>query len=780
MKLKTRIALGFATVILMSAAASTLGVLNLDRISRANRNAVAIGELADRLKDARLHEAGASGGDAGDAAAIGQELTALSQTLDRLAITGADLTPVRQSFADYNGAVDQGIAAAAAVAQARARLATALAEIDTYAGTTASREDGNAQVARDRAQDLGRQMAALNDTLVKLRSIQDGVATLRAALRPAASGDDLAGAATQAASLAETISALDGQISPNGWDDLNDAATRLSAAVAAARAADADSEARQAALGDAASALGDLAAAAGDLTTQKSSYGDAMRQLSDDAQKNFRNGMQSAAIAEHLLVLSRDVRLLQDQSDPDRIMSEAARLAGAMTSGVKDMMALSDNRMGDGITALAKTIPAVYGDIAGAIRVGTVARQQMNRAALALSTATASLVADERQTAAATATRSRRVLIGFGIGAVILSTLLSTGIGLGASRGIARLTEGMRRIADGELDFAVPHFGRRTELAAMAAALAIFRDQARQKSALESAAAATREQSERERRHAVEEMVSMFEGTVRSVVREVAAAAVQLRENAARLRQSAEQATALSAEAAGGTRDSEGAAQLVAHAAESLTRAIGEITARVEESGQTANVAVASARSAQDRLADLSQVNEQVNDIINLIQQVAAQTHLLALNATIEAVRAGDAGRGFVVVASEVKALAGQSREATDNISGRVAAIAATTGAAMKAMVEVGDSIARMGGLFTAVAGAVSEQDSATRDIARAAGAAVSSAGQISGAIAAVAEAAGATGRAAGDLNDAAHALSGLSAQLEGAVDQFVATARAA
>jgi len=63
---------------------------------------------------------------------------------------------------------------------------------------------------------------------------------------------------------------------------------------------------------------------------------------------------------------------------------------------------------------------------------------------------------------------------------------------------------------------------------------------------------------------------------------------------------------------------------------------------------------------------------QNVGKIAQQIEEVASQTNLLALNATIEAARAGEQGKGFAVVAGEVKALAGQTRSATEEISGSV------------------------------------------------------------------------------------------------------------
>jgi len=95
---------------------------------------------------------------------------------------------------------------------------------------------------------------------------------------------------------------------------------------------------------------------------------------------------------------------------------------------------------------------------------------------------------------------------------------------------------------------------------------------------------------------------------------------------------------------------------------------VHKIAEQVDRSRRISSEAVARAEKADARIADLAQAAARIGDVVQLINSVAAQTNLLALNATIEAARAGDAGRGFAIVAQEVKALAAQTAKATEEI----------------------------------------------------------------------------------------------------------------
>lgn len=208
-----------------------------------------------------------------------------------------------------------------------------------------------------------------------------------------------------------------------------------------------------------------------------------------------------------------------------------------------------------------------------------------------------------------------------------------------------------------------------------------------------------------------------FESEIGSVVDGVSTASTTMGETAEILGHGAsvtkEHATAVAAASEQTTTNM----QTVAAATTELTNSAREVGDQVGRSTEITRQAVARAEDANKIVHGLSTAAERIGEVIELINSIAAQTNLLALNATIEAARAGEAGRGFAVVAQEVKALSAQTARATEEISGQIAEVQASTRAAVDSIQAVGKIVGEIDQITTWVAQTVTAQGQATDEI---------------------------------------------------------------
>ncbi|MCC8938092.1 methyl-accepting chemotaxis protein [Bradyrhizobium sp. Arg68] len=345
---------------------------------------------------------------------------------------------------------------------------------------------------------------------------------------------------------------------------------------------------------------------------------------------------------------------------------------------------------------------------------------------------------------------------------------------------ITGMTAAMRKIAAGDTATMIPAQDRRDEVGAMAQSVQVFKDSMIEAVRLRGEQDELKKRSETEKHGFLGRMADEFENGVRASLDALAGAAVELRATSNSMSTAADDASRQATTVAAVAQQASANVQTVAAATEELSSSVSEIGRQVAQSTEIAHKAVEEANRTNTTVQGLSAAAQKIGDVINLISDIASQTNLLALNATIEAARAGEAGRGFAVVASEVKSLASQTAKATEEISAQVAAMQEATTEAVHAIEHIGGTIGGINEITVAIASAVEEQGSATREIARNVQEAARGTSEVSGNIGVVTRAAGETGTAAGRVLTSAEQLNTQAAALRQKVDSFLANIRAA
>ena len=203
-------------------------------------------------------------------------------------------------------------------------------------------------------------------------------------------------------------------------------------------------------------------------------------------------------------------------------------------------------------------------------------------------------------------------------------------------------------------------------------------------------------------------------GRLRDLFQESLRAAAELRTVASETEQIARDGTSSFEEILDSTSQ-------ISSAATELAASVTELTQRTESSRAIEEEAQRLLKGTTDTMAQIETAVGEMSEIIGVISEITRQTNLLALNAAIEAARAGEAGRGFGVVASEVKALAGKTGESTKDIQARISRVNSATSSGAESVAKLRKSVSHLLEFLTNVSSAVYEQDAATREIAEAA-----------------------------------------------------------
>jgi methyl-accepting chemotaxis protein len=361
---------------------------------------------------------------------------------------------------------------------------------------------------------------------------------------------------------------------------------------------------------------------------------------------------------------------------------------------------------------------------------------------------------------AATIATVLAVIVMMGFLATVLSRLVV--------RPVKEMTGAMDKLAAGDVRTEIPGQDRTDEIGRMAAAVAVFRDNAIERTRLENAAEEGRVLSEGERRerealkareaaeihHAVEALADglgrLAEGDLahridapfaghldrlrtdfNHSVTKLHTAMTTVGQNARAIDAGATEIRSAADDLARRTEQQAASVEETAAALEEITTTVKDSTRRAEEVGSLVSRTRSGAeksgevvRRAVSAMQGIEKSSSEITNIIGVIDDIAFQTNLLALNAGVEAARAGEAGKGFAVVAQEVRELAQRSANAAKEIKALITtsgeqvrsgvSLVDETGAALESIVR---EVQEINGHVNAIVTAAREQSTGLQEI---------------------------------------------------------------
>lgn len=343
---------------------------------------------------------------------------------------------------------------------------------------------------------------------------------------------------------------------------------------------------------------------------------------------------------------------------------------------------------------------------------------------------------------------------------------------------INSLTTSMVGLANRDYATIIPFQNRGDEMGDMARSVEIFKQNGIAVQKLEAEQAALKIKAEEDKKEAMNMLANDFDSRTSGIIKSLAAAATEMQATAAQMTSASTNTAHASQIVASAATEADSNVQTVAAATEELSASSSEIARQISSVAEKSTRASSEAVKTSQQVGELNGLADSIGEVIGAIKDIAEQTNLLALNATIEAARAGEAGKGFAVVADEVKKLATETASKTIQIDERVGKIQAAIRATVEAVGRIINDVNDIDHSTSTVASAVEEQNAATAEIGRNVSEASSGTQQVAQNIVDVQRSAEETGEAANNLNQAANELAEIAENLQEQVSDFLSEIR--
>lgn len=286
------------------------------------------------------------------------------------------------------------------------------------------------------------------------------------------------------------------------------------------------------------------------------------------------------------------------------------------------------------------------------------------------------------------------------------------------------------------------------------------------------------QQAEAEKTEAQVQLADAFESNVGALVDGLAAEAQQVN-GSARAMDAISDALATQSESALHNVDlGSSHVNSTAAAIEEMSVTIADVSRQVAGTQTISAQAVTEAEAATTMMRKLATEADEIGSVVGAISEIAEQTNLLALNASIEAARAGDAGRGFSVVAGEVKELANQTSQATGRIRQQVEGIQNESRDAMSAITKISETINEINQFTTVITEAMEQQALAGREISDAAQQADMSMGEARASVGELADSAGSVDQSSDEMIEVAQSMAHRTEEVQQGIRDFLTTLR--